>query len=77
MIVGIQPISSIPLYRGELTPWLDRHAGALNAQTEALCAEIPHTAFAPLSAPPRAEVAWNSSTWGSGSPTRTTGRCGT
>jgi len=55
VLVGIQPISSIPVYHGGLSHWLDRHAAALNRQTAAAAAR-PHVAFAPLPAPPRVSI---------------------
>lgn len=57
VLVGVQPISSIPVYHGGFSHWLDRHAQALNDETRALCAATPHTAFAPLPAPPTVRLA--------------------
>jgi hypothetical protein len=56
VLTGIQPISCIPVYAGGMARTLDRHAAALNRETAAACAAVPHTAFAPLSAPPRVAI---------------------
>jgi hypothetical protein len=52
VLVGLQPISSIPVYHGGLSRWLDRQASALNRETQDACAARPHAAFAALPAPP-------------------------
>jgi hypothetical protein len=57
VVAGVQPISSIPVFAGGLSSWLDRQAAAMNRETAAACATRPHTTFAPLSAPPRASIA--------------------
>ena len=56
VLVGIQPISSIPVYHGGLSGWLDQHAAALNLETAAAVDARPHTAFAPLPAPPIVDI---------------------
>lgn len=57
VLVGIQPISSIPVYHGGLSHWLDRHAEALNHETMEAVAAHPHAAFAPLPGPPSVSIA--------------------
>jgi GAF domain-containing protein len=57
VIAGIQPISSIPIFAGGLSAWLDRHVVAMNHETAEACAATPHTVFSPLSAPPQASIA--------------------
>lgn len=52
VMVGIQPISSIPVYRGGLSHWLDRQVDAMNRETREACAARPHVVFADLPGPP-------------------------
>jgi GAF domain-containing protein len=52
LLVGLQPISSIPVYRGGLSHWLDRQAAAMNRASQDACAARPHAAFVDLPAPP-------------------------
>jgi hypothetical protein len=56
VLTGIQPISSIPVYAGGLSPLFDRHAAALNRETAEACAAAPFVAYAPLPAPPTVEI---------------------
>ena len=57
VVAGVQPISSIPVFAGGLSSWLDRHAAAMNEVTAAECASRQDVGFSPLSAPPHASSA--------------------
>ncbi len=50
LVVGIQPISSIPAFRGRAARRLDRYAEELNRSMRATCAARPGFSFVPLPA---------------------------